>query len=52
MPVFARLNAEIPLYPLRVECTDEMDLTKSELVEMGHNFKGIWTKYPHLFAEN
>lgn len=52
MPVFAHLNSEIPLYPFRVECTDEMDLTKSELVETGYNFKGIWAKYTSLFADD
>lgn len=52
MPVYARYNAEVPLYPHRVDCTDEMDLAKAELVKIGDSFDGIWKKYPELFADD
>ena len=40
MPVFVREGAEIPMYPEYVECTDEMDLSKSVTITINDNFNG------------
>lgn len=42
MPVFVRQGAVIPVYPEDVECTDEMDLSKSMALHIDENFKGYW----------
>ena len=42
MPVYVRENAVIPVYPDDVECTDEMDLSKSRALHIDDSFKGIW----------
>lgn len=42
MPVYVRQGAVIPVYPEDVECTDEMDLSKSVLLHIDGNFKGYW----------
>ena len=42
MPVFVRQGAVIPVYPEDVECTDEMDLSKSVSIHIDENFKGYW----------
>ena len=44
MPVYVRENAVIPIYPEEVNCTDEMDLSKSIALRIDHNYKGFWTK--------
>ena len=41
MPVYARRGAALPLYPLAVSNTDEMDMTKVVTVNIDDNFKGI-----------
>ena len=41
MPVYARLGAKIPLYNEAVECTDQMDLSKAEILVVDETFKGI-----------
>lgn len=41
MPAWIRYNAEISVYPEKVSCTDEMDLTKSVSLKADENFKGI-----------
>lgn len=41
MPVYVREGAEIPLYPERVDCTDEMDLSKTVSLKIDQNFKGF-----------
>jgi alpha-D-xyloside xylohydrolase len=40
MPVFVREGAQIPMYPEHVECTDEMDLEKTVILNIDQNFKG------------
>jgi alpha-D-xyloside xylohydrolase len=40
MPVFVREGAQIPMYPEHVECTDEMDLEKTSILNIDQNFKG------------
>ena len=42
--VYVRENAVIPIYPEEVNCTDEMDLSKSIALRIDHNYKGFWTK--------
>ena len=39
MPVYVRENAVIPVYPDDVECTDEMDLSKSRALHIDDSFK-------------
>ena len=39
MPVYVRENAVIPIYPEEVNCTDEMDLSKSIALRIDHNTK-------------
>lgn len=41
MPVFVRPGAEIPVYNATVECTDEMDLSKSETLIIDESFRGV-----------
>ncbi|MBR6944635.1 MAG: alpha-xylosidase [Prevotella sp.] len=41
MPVYVREGAQIPMYPEHVECTDEMDLSKTMLITIDEQFKGI-----------
>lgn len=42
MPVFVREGAVIPIYPEDVECTDEMNLTKTTGLVIDTGFKGIF----------
>ena len=42
MPVYVRRDATIKIYPEEVQCTDEMDLSKSIGLKIDENFKGIW----------
>lgn len=41
MPVYARLGAELPLYPDMVDSTDDMDMSKVVTVVVDDSFKGI-----------
>lgn len=41
MPVYVRDGAEIPLYPEEVDCTDDMDLTKTVILKIDEMFEGI-----------
>lgn len=41
MPVYVREGAEIPVYPEPVDCTDDMDLSKTEYIKINGRFKGI-----------
>lgn len=43
MPVYVRYEAEIPIYTERVQCTDEMDLSKAVRLKMNADFKGIFS---------
>jgi len=42
MPVYVRQGATIPVYPDEVECTDDMDLSKSIGLHIDPHFKGIF----------
>lgn len=42
MPVYVRKGAEIPVYTEEVDCTDEMDLSKSTLLRIDEGFSGYW----------
>lgn len=41
MPVYVRLDDMIPVYPEDVNCTDEMDLSKTVLLEISKQYNGI-----------
>ncbi|MBE6332208.1 MAG: alpha-xylosidase [Bacteroidales bacterium] len=41
MPVFVRPGAEIPVYPDDVDCTDQMDLSRSESLRIDAEFRGL-----------
>ena len=43
MPVWVKEGAVIPIYPKAVNCTDDMDLQKTEEIEINNDFKGIWS---------
>ena len=38
MPVYVRENAVIPIYPEEVDCTDEMDLSKSVVLHIDQDY--------------
>lgn len=40
MPVYVRKGAEIPIYPLPVDCTDQMDMDKTEILKIDDEFSG------------
>lgn len=41
MPVYVRKNANIPMYPEPVHCTDQMDMTKVVKIVFDERYKGI-----------
>lgn len=41
IPVYARCNSEIPIYPSHVLCTDEMDWTKVQTMRFDETYKGL-----------
>lgn len=41
MPVFVKYGAKIPMYPEKVNCTDEMDLNKTIYVTFNESYKRI-----------
>jgi alpha-D-xyloside xylohydrolase len=41
MPVWLRYGAKIPVYPDSVNCTGEMDLSKSVVIDFDDTYKGI-----------
>lgn len=44
MPVYVRPGTTIPFYPYPVDCTDEMDLTKTVSLTINDSFRGIWNE--------
>jgi len=42
MPVWVEEGAIIPVYPLKVNCTDDMDWAKVEKIVFNDYFEGIW----------
>ena len=42
MPVWVKENAVLPLYPDKVQCTDEMNLDRIKRVKIDKEFQGIW----------
>lgn len=48
MPVWVKKEAEIPLYPDAVNCTDDMDLKKSTIIKIDATFKGIWNHLKYI----
>ena len=41
IPVYARHGASIPVYPLRVQCTDEMDLSRTQQLRFDDHYQGL-----------
>jgi alpha-D-xyloside xylohydrolase len=41
MPVYVKLGAQVPVYPHRVQCTDEMDLSKAVHVDFDQQYQGL-----------
>jgi alpha-D-xyloside xylohydrolase len=41
MPVWVKLGAEVPFYPEKVSCTDEMDLKKVIPIRFDETYKGL-----------
>jgi alpha-D-xyloside xylohydrolase len=41
MPVWVRFGAKIPFYPDCINCTDEMDLSRSVAVSFDDTYKGL-----------
>ncbi|MBN1451661.1 MAG: alpha-xylosidase [Anaerolineales bacterium] len=41
MPVYVNFGAQVPVYPHRVQYTDEMDLTKAAKVVFDHQYRGL-----------
>jgi alpha-D-xyloside xylohydrolase len=41
MPIYAKFGTQVPIYPHRVRCTDEMDLTKAVKVFFDDQYKGL-----------
>ncbi len=41
IPVFARHGASIPVYPSRVQCTDDMDLSLAEPLRFDDRYQGL-----------
>jgi alpha-D-xyloside xylohydrolase len=50
MPVFVKADAEIPLYPEAVDCTDEMDLQRRKVVKMDDSFRGIFCELEAVYG--
>ena len=48
MPVYVRANAVIPIYSEDVDCTDEMDLSKSMALRIDNDYKGFWNSSPQI----
>jgi alpha-D-xyloside xylohydrolase len=42
MPVWVKYRAKVPVYTEHVKCTDEMDLSKSEIIQFDDSYKGIY----------
>ncbi len=42
MPVWVKAGATIPLYPDAVNCTDDMDLSKTTKLKINTDFQGVW----------
>ena len=52
MPVYVRQGATIPVYPDEVECTDDMDLSKSIGLHIDPHFKGIFKNLENEFRRD
>ena len=44
MPVYVRPGSIIPFYPEPVDCTDDMDLSKTINLTIDDSFRGIWNE--------
>jgi alpha-D-xyloside xylohydrolase len=43
MPVYVKLGAQVPVYPHRVQCTDEMDLSRAVKLIFDDQYSGLRT---------
>ena len=41
MPIYVKFGAQVPIYPHSVQCTDEMDLTKTEKIAFDNHYDGL-----------
>jgi alpha-D-xyloside xylohydrolase len=41
IPVYVKLGAQVPVYPHRVQCTDEMDLSKASKLVFDDEYQGL-----------
>lgn len=41
MPVYVKFGAQAPVYPHRVQCTDEMELTKAVEIVFDDQYQGL-----------
>jgi alpha-D-xyloside xylohydrolase len=41
MPIYVRLGAQVPVYPHRVQCTDEMNLSKAAKLVFDDGYQGL-----------
>lgn len=41
IPVYVKLGAQVPVYPHRVQCTDEIDLSKSAKLVFDDGYQGL-----------
>jgi alpha-D-xyloside xylohydrolase len=41
MPIYVRLGAQVPVYPHRVQCTDEMDLSQTVKLVFDDRYQGL-----------
>ena len=41
MPVYVKFGAQVPVYPHHVQCTAEIDLSKSAQLVFDHRYQGV-----------
>jgi len=41
MPVYVKFGTQMPVYPYRVRCTDEMDLSKVVKIVFDKQYQGL-----------
>jgi alpha-D-xyloside xylohydrolase len=41
MPVYVKVGAQVPVYPHRVQCTDEMDLSRAAKLVFNDGYQGL-----------
>ena len=46
MPVYVKKGTVLPVYPEFVDCTEDMDMSKTVEITVDDNFSGIWNELP------